>query len=143
LNWSSRGSDGADARSAEGATALLIRILISTASLWVAVQLVPGIRFEGEPAFLLAVALVFGILNAFIRPVLFLLSLPFLILTLGLFTFVINALMLWLTGIISGALDLGFIVRGFWAAFWGALVVTIVSTVLSVFVARESRRGLR
>jgi putative membrane protein len=112
----------------------LIRLLINAAALWVAVQLVPGIRFDGHWSLLLAVALVFGVLNAVVRPVLKLLTLPLLILTLGLFTFVINALMLRLTSWVSGLLDLGFHVEGFWAAFLGALVVSVVSLMLSIFV---------
>ena len=76
---------------------------------------------------------VFGVLNASVRPLLKLLSLPILILTLGLFIFVINALMLLLTGWVSGLLDLGFYVEGFWAAFVGGLIVSIVSLLLSIF----------
>src|SRR5262249_20010299 len=72
----------------------LPRLLISATALWVAVQLVPGITYQGGVLPLLAVALVFGVLNAFVRPLLTLLSLPFLIITLGLFTFVLNAVML-------------------------------------------------
>lgn len=79
------------------------------------------------------VALVFGVLNASVRPLLKILSLPLLIVTLGLFIFVINGVMLLLTGWVSGLLDLGFHVSGFWAAFRGGLVVTIISLLLSVF----------
>ena len=82
---------------------------------------------------LLFVALVFGVLNASIRPLLQLLSLPILILTLGLFIFVINAVMLMLTAWVSGLLDLGFYVDGFWDAFLGGLIITFVSLVLSLF----------
>lgn len=92
---------------------------------------------------LLAVALVFGVLNAFVRPILKLLTLPLLILTLGLFTLVINALMLLLTSWVSGVLDLGFHVTGFWPAFWGALVVSIVSLILSIFVQEQERIEVR
>lgn len=113
---------------------LLLRLLINAAALWVAIQLVPGISYQGDVLPLLLVALVFGVINAFVRPLVKLLTLPLLILTLGLFTLVVNGLMLWLTGAISDALGLGFNVAGFWAAFWGALVVSIVSTVLSIAV---------
>jgi putative membrane protein len=123
--------------------ALLVRLLVNAAALWVAVRLVPGISFAGDEVRLLLVALVFGVVNAVVRPVLVLLTLPVLILTLGLFTFVLNALMLWLTSALSGALGLGFHVAGFWAAFFGALVVTIVSAVLSLFVRDASRAGQR
>jgi putative membrane protein len=121
----------------------LIRLLTNAAALWVAVQIVSGIRYEGHWSLLLAVALVFGVLNAVVRPVLKLLALPLLILTLGLFTFVINALMLLLTSWVSGVLDLGFHVGGFWAAFWGALVVSLVSLVLSIFVKEQERISVR
>lgn len=118
---------------------LILRLLINAAALWAATRLVPGISFTGDWRLLFVVALVFGTLNASVRPVLMLLTLPFLIVTLGLFTFVLNAMMLWLTGTVSGALGLGFHVDGFWAAFVGALVVTIVSFALSLLVASERR----
>ena len=111
----------------------LLRLLINSAALWVAIQLVNGIDHRGSWWSLLFVALVFGALNASVRPLLKLLSIPLLIVTLGLFIFVINALMLLLTGWVSGLLNLGFYVDGFWPAFLGGLVVTIVSLVLSLF----------
>ena len=88
----------------------LLRLLINAAALWVAIQLVDGIDHRGSTWSLLFVALVFGVLNASVRPLLKLLSLPILILTLGLFIFVINALMLLMTGWVSGLLNLGFYV---------------------------------
>jgi putative membrane protein len=112
---------------------VLWRLFINAAALWAATRLVPGIVFTGDWRLLFVVALVFGVLNALIRPALFLLSLPFLILTLGLFTFILNAFMLWLTSEASEALGLGFHVSGFWAAFFGALVVSVVSFGLSLF----------
>lgn len=112
-----------------------IRLVISAAALWVATEIVPGVHYSGEIVYLLLVALVFGLLNALARPVLVLLSCPMLILTLGLFVLVVNALVLWLTSALAGRLGLGFHVDGFWAAFLGALVVSIVSLLLSVFVA--------
>ena len=118
----------------------LTRLLITAAALWVATRLVAGITYEGSWLVLLGVALVFGVLNAFVRPVLTLLTLPLLVLTLGLFTFVLNAVMLWLTSALSGTVGLGFHVSGFWAAFWGALVVSLVSTLLSLFVSAEIER---
>jgi putative membrane protein len=88
---------------------------------------------------LLFVALVFGVLNVLVRPLLIVLTFPFLLLTLGLFTLVLNAFMLWLTSALSEALGLGFDVRGFWAAFLGALVVSLVSFALSVLLVSERR----
>ena len=118
---------------------ILLRLLINAAALWSATRVVPGISFDGDWRLLFVVALVFGVINISVRPVLMLLTLPFLIVTLGLFTFVLNALMLWLTSAISDALGLGFHVSGFAAAFFGALVVTVVSFLLSLFVGAGSR----
>jgi putative membrane protein len=112
----------------------LLRLLINAAALWVATKIVPGVTYTGEGVGFLLVALVFGVLNALLRPLLALLSCPLLILTLGLFTFVINAVILLLTSSLSGSLGIGFHVDGFWAAFLGALVVSVVSIVLSVFL---------
>jgi len=119
---------------------LLLRLLINAAALYAATRLVDGISFDGDWRLLFAVALVFGILNTVVRPILKLLTLPFLILTLGLFIFVLNAGMLWLTGVISDAIDLGFHVDGFGPAFWGALVVSVVSFALSLFVGSDDDR---
>ena len=88
------------------------------------------------------VALVFGILNMLVKPVLFLLTLPFFLVTLGLFTLVLNAVMLWLTSALSESLGLGFRVDGFWPAFLGALVVSIVSFALSLFVTSGDDRRM-
>lgn len=118
---------------------LLIRLLINAAALWAATRIVPGISFTGEWWLLLAVALVFGVLNVAVKPILWVLTLPFLLVTLGLFTFVLNAIMLWLTGAVSDALGLGFHVGGFVAAFLGALVVSLVSFMLSLFVGSRRR----
>ena len=122
---------------------LLWRLLINAAALWAATRLVPGISFDGDWRLLFAVALLFGVINVSVRPVLKLLTLPLLILTLGLFTFVLNALMLWLTGTISDALDLGFHVEGFAAAFVGGLVVTVVSFLLSLLVGTSTSKRKR
>jgi putative membrane protein len=116
----------------------LVRWLVNAAALWVATSMVPGVSYSGGPVPLLGVALVFGVVNAVIRPVLKILTFPIIILTLGIFALVINGLMLMLTSALSSALGLGFHVGGFWAAFWGALVVSLVSTILSLFI-RDSR----
>ncbi len=117
----------------------LLRLLINAAALWVATRIVPGVTHSGSEASLFAVALVFGLLNALLRPLLAFLSCPLLILTLGLFTLVINAFILWLTSALSGSLGIGFHVDGFWAAFLGALVVSIVSILLSIFLRDVSQ----
>ena len=115
----------------------LLRLLVNAAALWVAIQLVDGIEHRGSWWSLLFVALVFGALNASVRPLLKLLTLPILILSLGLFIFVINALMLRLTSWVSGLFGLGFHVAGFWDAFFGGLIVSIVSMLLSLFTGER------
>lgn len=115
----------------------LVRLLINAAALWAAAAFVPGIH-AGSVGSILATALVFGLVNAFIKPVLKLLSCPMLVLTMGLFTFVLNALMLLLTSWLGGHLGIDFHVDGFVPAFLGALLVSIVSFVLSlVLVPRK------
>ena len=118
----------------------LVRLLVNAAALWVATRIVPGVVYDGDWLPFLGVALVFGVVNAFIRPVAKILTFPIILVTLGIFIFVINGLMLWLTSSLSTALGLGFHVAGFWPAFWGALVVTLVSTVLSTLVRDRDRR---
>jgi len=123
---------------------VLVRLVINAAALFVAALLVPGISLAADGrrpgldawVMLALVALIFGLVNAFIRPLVLILTLPLTILTLGLFTFVVNALMLLVTSGIASAFDLGFRVDGFVAAFLGALVVSLVSFLLSRFVAR-------
>jgi putative membrane protein len=111
--------------------AFLLRVLINALALWVAIRVVPGLSFDGPVPMLVGVALIFAVVNAIVRPVLKIVTFPALILTLGLFVFVINALMLWLTAELSEAFGLGFHVDGFRAAFLGALVVSVVSLVLT------------
>jgi putative membrane protein len=112
----------------------LVRLLVNAAALWVATHLVPGVSYAGGWVSFLGVALVFGFVNAFIRPVAKILTFPLIIVTFGIFSLVVNGLMLWLTSSLSAALGLGFHVSGFWAAFFGALIVSIVSTLLSMMV---------
>ncbi len=111
------------------------RLLVNAAALWVATRVVAGVTFNGGWLPFLGVAAVFGVVNAFIRPVTKLLTFPLIIVTLGIFSLVVKGLMLWLTSSLSVGLGLGFHVRGFSAAFWGALVVSIVSTILSLLVS--------
>jgi len=112
----------------------LLRLVVNAAALWVATQVVPGVSYRGGPLPFLVVALIFGAINATIRPLMKLLTCPLILVTLGLFALVVNGLMLWLTSTIADSLGLGFRVAGFWPAFWGALVVSIVSTILSMSV---------
>ena len=122
--------------------------VINTLAVLVAVYIVPGIRLKDDTpgARLFAacmISFVLGILNAFIRPILLLLALPLLIFTLGLFMLVINGLLLYLVGIV---LQAHFEVDGFWPAFWGALIISIISVVLHSLTGTgaariEIRRG--
>jgi putative membrane protein len=118
---------------------LLIRWVISSLSLFAAAWLVPGIRVQGNAWTVFAVmAIVLGLVNAFVRPLLKLLSCPLIILTLGLFVLVINGVTLWLASTIAVKwFRIGFYVDGFWPAFLGALIVSIVSVILT-FLVRES-----
>jgi putative membrane protein len=111
--------------SREDFVGLILSILINAAALWVAAQLLAGISVDGTSTLLLA-ALVFGVVNTFIKPLVSLLSLPITILTLGLFHFVINAGLLALTAWITP----GFTISGFWAALFGAIIVSLVATFL-------------
>jgi putative membrane protein len=121
----------------------LIRLLVNAAALWVAARLVPGVSYDGGVLPFLGVALVFGVINAILRPVLKLLTLPLIIVTLGFFALVVNGLMLWLTSSLSASLGLGFHVSGFWPAFFGALVVSVVSLILSMLIREPSSPTVR
>jgi putative membrane protein len=126
---------------------LLLRWLINALALFAAAVVVKGVgveegRWAGWVVFAV-VAVIFGLVNALIRPLLKMLTCPLILLTLGLFTLVINALMLWLTGAISQFLDLGFYVDGFWSAFLGGLIVSVVSVVLNLIVRDEEDRHKR
>lgn len=113
---------------------LLLHWLLNAAALWVAAAIVPGLEFTGGLGRLLLVAAVFGIVNSTLRPLLTILTCPLIVITLGLFTLVINALMLLVTGWLSESWTLGFTVTGFWSAFWGGLVVGIVSMILALLL---------
>jgi len=115
---------------------LLIRWLIAALALFLAAWLVPGIEVAPNAWWVFAVmAVVLGLVNALIRPVLTLLSCGLIILTLGLFSLVINGLTLWLSSSIAvNWFHVDFYVRGFWAAFWGALIVSIATVIMSALL---------
>jgi putative membrane protein len=116
---------------------LLLRWLIQTLAILAAAYILKGIDVTGfVPA--LAAAAILGILNAFVRPLLLLLTLPLNILSLGLFTFVINAFLL---KIASFAIE-GFTVQGFWAALFGSLFISLVSALLSLLVREDGKIGV-
>jgi putative membrane protein len=121
-------------------TKFLIRWGITAAAVAVAAWIVPGISVD-EPHrvwTVILVALVLGLVNAFIRPLLSVLSCGLIVLTLGLFTLVINGLMLWLASAITvNWLGLGFHVNGFWNAVLGALIISVISLLVSTFVGNK------
>jgi putative membrane protein len=122
---------------------LILRLVINAVALGIAAAIVPGIQFAGEGSVsigsLAIVALIFGLINAIIKPILALATCPFYILTLGLFTFVVNALMLMLTSWLAGP---RFEVAGFWSALLGSIIISIISTLLSALLG-EARRENR
>ena len=122
---------------------LLVRVLVNAAALWVAIQVIPQLTFDFGSDWwkLLAVALIFALVNSYIKPIVKALSMPIGMLTLGLVAFVINAAMLLLVAVFSDQLDLGFKVGGFppsldseaiVGALLGAIVISIVSTIASI-----------
>ncbi len=118
-------------------TKLIIRWVINAIALWVAITFVPGIHSQPSWVGIFGLALIFGLVNALLHPLISLLTCPLLILTLGLGTLLINTLLFWLSGLIGNQFGIGFTVDGFWPAFFGALIVTLVSTVLTLFVKDE------
>ncbi|MFG1949829.1 phage holin family protein [Micromonospora sp. NPDC048830] len=129
-----------------GAVGFLIRLAITAVALWITALVVPGVQLTGrgggETALtLVVVALIFGVVNAVLRPVIRVVGCAFYLLTLGLFALVVNALLFLLTGWLARQLDLPFRVDGFWPAFWGAIVMAVVSWLISVVVpdARRER----
>lgn len=114
-----------------------VRWAINAIALYVAVLVVPGIELRGDWTGILWLALISGLLNALVRPLLKFLTCPLIILTLGLFTIVINTGMLILTSRIGQALGIGLTVDGFWQALLGSLVMSIVSVILSIFLRDE------
>ena len=121
----------------------ILRWLINAIALYAAVALVDGIQLQSgqtNPWFaILLLALVFGLLNALLRPLIVMLTCPLIILTLGLGTLLINTLLFYLTGLIGRQFGWGFTVDGFWPAFWGALVVSAVSIALNLIFKDEMR----
>jgi putative membrane protein len=118
----------------------ITRLIINAVALGLAALILPGITVAGDTTAatvnLLVVALIFGLVNAIIKPILALVTCPFYILTLGLFTFVVNALMLMLTSWLAGAM---FVVDGFWSALFGSIIISIVSTFLSAVLKEEQK----
>jgi putative membrane protein len=108
---------------------------VTAAGVLVASQIVPGISAQSFPGLLVA-SLLLGVFNAVLRPIMLILSLPLLIFTLGLFTFVINAILLLLVGSIVKS----FYVAGFWSAFWGGVVISIISFIANGLIGKPVKR---
>jgi putative membrane protein len=129
---------------------VFVRVVVNGLALWLAAVIVPGIHIgeQGDTshtvATVLVVAVIFGIVNAILKPILTVLSLPFIVVTLGLFLLVVNAIMLQLTSWISGNLDLAFHVDHFWwDAVFGALIITIVASALNALLPDRDRARAR
>ena len=116
---------------------IILKLLITAGAVWVAVQLVDGLQFTGNWVNLLIIAVILALVNALARPIVTVLSLPIVLLTLGLFLLVINAVMLGITIWLSGEFGLGLTSTGFQATFLGALVVTIVSWIGEALLGRR------
>lgn len=123
----------------------LLRVVINAVAIWLATQILPGLEIVGGGdasdtiLVFLVVALVFGIVNAVVKPIVMLISLPLYVLTLGLFTLVVNAGMLWLTGWLSEQTEYGLRIDSFGTALLGALIISVVSLVLSVALSRTRK----
>ncbi len=127
----------------------LIRIVASAIALAVATAVVPGIELTtasltSKVLTLIAVALIFGVVNAILKPIVKVVGCAFYVLTLGLVALVVNALLLWLTSWLAGKLKLPFHITGFWPAFWGAIIVGVVGWLLSILIRdRDDKREER
>lgn len=123
----------------------VIRLLLTSLALWLATALVPGISLfsdstGGKILSLLVAAVVFTVVNTFVKPIVMAIGCALYVLTLGLFGLVVNALMFWLTGWVSEQFDLGLSVDGFWAAFWGAILVWVAMWVMDLLMPRKKAR---
>ncbi|MGK5558420.1 phage holin family protein [Actinomadura kijaniata] len=118
---------------------ILLKVAATAAALWVATILVSGLSVGGDTTgervlTLVAVAVIFGLVNGLIKPIVKTLGCAFYVLTLGLIGLVVNALLLMLTGYLADRLNLAFEVAGFWSAFWGAIVVAVVGWLLDLLI---------
>lgn len=120
---------------------LIIRCVIVAAALILTAYIVPGITVEGNGFIVVfGMAVVLGFVNAFIKPLLTFLSCGFIVLTLGLFLLVVNAVSLWLASwMAQNWFGLGFVVDGFWPAFWGSILISVISFMLSLFIKGDKK----
>ena len=124
---------------------VLIRLVASAIALAVATAVLPGIELqtastESKVLTLLAVALIFGVVNAVLKPIIKTVGCAFYVLTLGLIALVVNALLLWLTSWVAGKLRLPFHITGFWAAFWGAIIISLVGWLLGILIRDRDKK---
>jgi len=117
----------------------IIRTLVTAVALWIATVVVDGIDTTGEETWqnvltLMVVAIIFGLVNAILKPIIKVFGCLFYILTLGLFALFVNAMLFLLVGWLADLLNLPFHVDGFWAGFWGAIIVSVVSWVINLVV---------
>ena len=124
---------------------VLIRLVASAIALAVATAVLPGIELqtastESKVLTLLAVALIFGVVNAVLKPIIKTVGCAFYVLTLGLIALVVNALLLWLTSWVAGKLKLPFHVTGFWPAFWGAIIISLVGWLLGILIRDRDKK---
>ena len=117
----------------------ILRWAINAAAIFLAIRFVPGIALQSGWVSVIWLALIFGLVNAFLSPLLKLLTCPLIILTLGLFTLLINTFLLWLTGQIGYLFGMGLTMNGFWPALLAGVVVTVVSVVLTMILHDEMR----
>jgi len=120
-------------------TSFIVRLLINAIALAVTINIVPGISFNGGYGSLFGLALIFGIVNAVIKPIFSFLTCGFYILTLGLFTFIANAIMLYFTSAIASAFGIDFVLENLWTAVVGALVISIISFILSMMFGEKKK----
>jgi putative membrane protein len=123
----------------------VIRVLITAVAMLVATWVLPGIEVTAgttlrKVATLIVVALIFGVINAVLKPIVKVIGCFFYIITLGLIGLVVNALLLWLTSWVAGKLNLPFHITGFWPAFWGAIIIGVVSWLLSITLGERRHR---
>jgi putative membrane protein len=120
-------------------TRFILRWAINAVAIFLAIRFVPGISLQSGLMSVIWLALILGLMNAFLRPLLTLLTCPLIIVTLGLFTLLINTFLFWLTGQVGQIIGIHITINGFWPAFLGGLVVSVVSVVMTLILKDEMK----
>jgi putative membrane protein len=120
-------------------TRFILRWAINAVAIFLAIRFVPGISLQSGLLSVIWLALILGLMNAFLRPLLTLLTCPLIIVTLGLFTLLINTFLFWLTGQVGQIIGIQITINGFWPAFLGGLVVSVVSVVMTLILKDEMK----